>query len=97
VAAFALAESAVAVGSPASLAQLVGSLAFGVGFVFVAGRSELFTEKFLVPIAGLEGKNRQSWLKLGELWAATLVLNPAGGTVRLVAFARTAQAFAASS
>ena len=44
----------------------------------VVGRSELFTENFLVPITGLS-RDRGSWLKLGELWAATLVLNVAGG------------------
>jgi formate/nitrite transporter FocA (FNT family) len=83
VAAFALAAGAVHASSSAPIAHLVGSLAFGIGFVFVVvGRSELFTENFLVPIAGLEGRrNRQSWLKLGELWLATLVLNIAGGVV----------------
>jgi formate/nitrite transporter FocA (FNT family) len=82
VAAFALAAGAVHAQSSASLAHLVGALAFGVGFVFVVvGKSELFTENFLVPIAGLEGKDRRSWMKLGELWAATLVLNLLGGAV----------------
>ena len=63
---------------------LVGGfdIAFGLGFVFVVvGRSELFTENFLVPIAGLDRRNRGSWAKLAELWAATLVLNVAGGVV----------------
>jgi formate/nitrite transporter FocA (FNT family) len=82
VAAFALAAGAVDVRSGSSLAHLVGSIAFGVGFVFVVvGRSELFTENFLVPIAGLEGRNRGSWLKLGELWVATLILNIVGGSL----------------
>jgi len=31
-----------------------------------------------VPVAGLE-RTRRSWLKLGELWGAALVLNLAGG------------------
>jgi formate/nitrite transporter FocA (FNT family) len=61
--------------------HLVGAIAFGIGFVFVVvGRSELFTENFLVPITGLS-RDRGSWLKLGELWAAALVLNIAGGLV----------------
>ena len=82
VAAYALAAGAVDAGSSASVARLVGALAFGIGFVFVVvGRSELFTENFLVPIAGLEGRSRQSWLKLVELWVATLALNIAGGVV----------------
>lgn len=59
--------------------RVAGALAFGLGFVFVVvGRSELFTENFLVPIAGLEN-NVRGWLKLGELWAGTLVLNLVGG------------------
>jgi formate-nitrite transporter family protein len=82
VAAFALAGGAVDTRSSSSLARLVGALAFGVGFVFVVvGRSELFTENFLVPIAGLEGRSRRSWLKLGELWVAALVLNLVGGSM----------------
>jgi formate-nitrite transporter family protein len=82
VAAFTLAAGAVGTATTGSVAHLAGALAFGIGFVFVVvGRSELFTENFLVPIAGLEGRNRQSWLKLVELWIATLLLNIAGGVV----------------
>jgi formate-nitrite transporter family protein len=62
--------------------DLIASLAFGVGFVFiVVGRSELFTENFLIPVAGLERKRRGSWFKLGELWLVALVLNVAGGVL----------------
>jgi formate-nitrite transporter family protein len=50
----------------------------------VVGRSELFTENFLVPITGLS-RDRGSWLKLGELWVATLVLNIVGGVVLALA------------
>jgi formate/nitrite transporter FocA (FNT family) len=82
VAAYALAGGLVEARSGAGVAQLVGALAFGIGFVFVVvGRSELFTENFLVPIAGLEGRSRDSWLKLAELWVATLILNLVGGAV----------------
>jgi formate-nitrite transporter family protein len=82
VAAYALTAGAVDTRSGSALAALVGSVAFGIGFVFVVvGRSELFTENFLVPVAGLEGRSRQSWLKLGELWLATLVLNLVGGAL----------------
>jgi len=82
VVAYALAVGAVEASSSAAVAKLIGALAFGIGFVFVVvGRSELFTENFLVPIAGLEGRNRQSWLKLLELWVATLVLNLVGGAL----------------
>ena len=82
VVAFALTAGAVDVHSSAELARLVGALAFGIGFVFVVvGKSELFTENFLVPIAGLERSNRRSWIKLGELWTAALVLNLVGGSL----------------
>src|SRR5215210_486579 len=62
--------------------DLVAAIAFGVGFVFiVVGRSELFTENFLIPVAGLERRNPASWLKLGELWLVALVVNVVGGVV----------------
>jgi formate/nitrite transporter FocA (FNT family) len=80
VVAFALTAAAIGASRP-ELAHLAGALAFGIGFVFVVvGKSELFTENFLVPIAGLERRSRASWLKLGELWTGTLLLNLVGGT-----------------
>jgi len=80
VVAFALAAGAAAGSVRPALAHLVGSLAFGIGFVFVVvGKSELFTENFLVPVAGLERRSRASWLKLGELWIGTLLVNLIGG------------------
>jgi formate/nitrite transporter FocA (FNT family) len=82
VIAYAIVAGLVDAHSNAQLARLMGALAFGIGFVFVVvGRSELFTENFLVPIAGLDRDDRGSWLKLGELWAAALVLNLVGGAV----------------
>jgi formate-nitrite transporter family protein len=67
------------------LAHLAGSIAFGVCFVFiVVGRSELFTENFLVPIAGLDRRDRGSWFKLAELWALSPVFNIAGGVVLIL-------------
>jgi formate/nitrite transporter FocA (FNT family) len=81
IVAFALTAAAFEPHFGAPLAHAAGALAFGIGFVFVVvGRSELFTENFLVPIAGLEREFR-SLRKLGELWAAALVLNLVGGTV----------------
>jgi formate/nitrite transporter FocA (FNT family) len=63
---------------------VAGAVGFGIGFVFVVvGKSELFTENFLVPIAGLE-RSRGSVLKLLELWVGTLVLNIAGGVLLAV-------------
>jgi formate-nitrite transporter family protein len=77
LAAFALATAAV---PGDGTARLAGAAAFGIGFVFVVvGRSELFTENFLVPIAGLDRSSRRAWLKLGELWVVSLVLNLVGG------------------
>jgi len=80
VVAFALAAGAVSGSVRPELAHLVGALAFGIGFVFVVvGKSELFTENFLVPVAGLERRSRASWLKLAELWVGTLLVNLVGG------------------
>lgn len=84
VVAYGLAAGAVESRAGNGVAHLTGSIAFGIAFVFiVVGRSELFTENFLVPITGLS-RNRGSWVKLGELWAVSLVLNLAGGAVLAV-------------
>lgn len=62
-------------------AGVAGSIAFGVGFVFlIVGRGELFTENFLVPLAGLEGKSRNAWWKIAELWTVSPVANILAGT-----------------
>jgi formate/nitrite transporter FocA (FNT family) len=59
--------------------HVIGSLGFGIGFVFlILGRGELFTENFLVPIAGLE---RHAWRKLVKLWTISPVFNILGGLV----------------
>jgi len=80
VVALGLAAGAVTGSVRPELAHLVGALAFGIGFVFVVvGKSELFTENFLVPVAGLDRRSRASWLKLGELWSGALLLNLLGG------------------
>jgi formate/nitrite transporter FocA (FNT family) len=78
---YALTAGAVQAHFGAPAAHAAGAVAFGIGFVFVVvGKSELFTENFLVPIAGLE-RNFGSLRKLVELWAAALVLNLVGGTI----------------
>jgi formate/nitrite transporter FocA (FNT family) len=75
IAVYGLTAAAVAPRAGTGVAHLSGSIGFGIAFVFiVVGRSELFTENFLVPITGLS-RRRDSWLKLGELWAVSLVLN----------------------
>ncbi len=61
-------------------AHAVGALGFGIAFIFiVVGRSELFTENFLVPVLGLS----RGWItkvKLAELWILSPILNLVGGT-----------------
>jgi formate-nitrite transporter family protein len=60
-------------------AHVLGALGFGVGFIFlIVGRGELFTENFLVPIAGLE---RHSWRSLIKLWTLSPLFNILGGLV----------------
>jgi formate-nitrite transporter family protein len=61
-------------------AAVAGSFGFGVGFIFlIVGRGELFTENFLVPIAGVHGKPRNAWLKIAELWTVSPIFNIAAG------------------
>ena len=84
VAVFGLVAATVEPRAGVALAHLLGAVGFGIGFVFiVVGRSELFTENFLVPITGLS-RERGSWVKLGELWVVSLVLNLAGGALLAV-------------
>src|SRR3954451_1846468 len=85
ITALAIAHELAAARFGESVGQLVGALAFGIGFVFiVAGRSELFTENFLVPLAGLDHGDRGSWLRLGQLWTVSPFLNIAGGLVLIL-------------
>jgi formate-nitrite transporter family protein len=60
---------------PKESAHVIGSLAFGIGFVLlIVGRSELFTENFLVPITTVISTRRGFGAVL-RLWAGTLVGN----------------------
>jgi len=76
-------SGALAVAVPEQIAHVTGSLVFGVGFVLlVVGRSELFTENFLVPVgAVLRGVGTTR--SLARLWAVTI----AGNLVGVVAVA----------
>src|SRR3954464_1872827 len=66
-------------------AHVVGSIGFGIGFVFlIVGRGELFTENFLVPLAGLHGKGRGAWRKIAELWTVSPVFNVLAGGLMAV-------------
>jgi formate-nitrite transporter family protein len=61
-------------------AHFFASIGFGIGFVFlVVGRGELFTENFLVPIAGLEDHGRDAWRYLAKLWLTSPVFNIIAG------------------
>jgi formate/nitrite transporter FocA (FNT family) len=63
-------------------AHVFGSIAFGIGFVFlVVGRGELFTENFLVPVAGLDRRRGSSWLNLAKLWTTSPLFNVLGGLI----------------
>jgi formate-nitrite transporter family protein len=67
-----------------SAAHLFGSLGFGIAFIFiVVGRSELFTENFLVPITALR-RGTLTTLKLAQLWTISPVMNIAGGTALIL-------------
>jgi formate-nitrite transporter family protein len=68
-------------------AHVFGSIGFGIGFVFlVVGRGELFTENFLVPLAGLHGKGREggAWWKIAELWTLSPIFNLIAGGLMAV-------------
>lgn len=59
--------------------QLLGGLAFGIGFIALAlAKSELFTEDFLVPVSTVIGR-QATVARLLRLWSVTLVANLLGG------------------
>ncbi|AMO61793.1 formate/nitrate transporter [Mycolicibacterium phlei] len=61
--------------------QLVAGLAFSIGFLaLLLGRSELFTEGFLVPVTTVAA-GRAGPGQLAKLWSGTLVANLVGGWV----------------
>jgi formate/nitrite transporter FocA (FNT family) len=63
---------------PEETAHLLGSLTFGIGLVFlVIGRSELFTENFMVPISAAVQRHEGAFALL-RLWVGTLVGNLLG-------------------
>jgi formate/nitrite transporter FocA (FNT family) len=66
-------------------AHVFGSVAFGIGFVFlIVGRGELYTENFLVPIAGAEEGGGEARLKLVRLWLISPVCNILAALVVIV-------------
>lgn len=67
-----------------SMAHFVGSLFFGIAFIFiVVGRSELFTENFFVPITALR-RGAFTTLKLAQLWTISPIMNILGGTLLIL-------------
>ncbi|MGV0871529.1 formate/nitrite transporter family protein [Mycolicibacterium sp. XJ879] len=61
--------------------HLLAGIAFSIGFLaLLLGRSELFTEGFLVPVTTVAAK-RASIRQLLKLWGGTLTANLAGGWV----------------
>lgn len=77
-------------GAPApSPAHLAASLAFPVGFVILLlGKSELFTENFLLPVMGLL-ERRGSAPQLAQLWSVTLAANLIGAAVFALLISRS--------
>ncbi len=60
---------------------LLAGLAFSIGFLaLLLGRSELFTEGFLVPVTTVAAK-RAGVGQLLKLWSGTLIANLVGGWV----------------
>lgn len=61
--------------------RVLGALAFTIGFIaLLLGRSELFTENFLVPVAAVVA-GRSRLRDLFRLWAGTAFMNLLGGWV----------------
>jgi formate/nitrite transporter FocA (FNT family) len=72
---------------PPETAHLLGSLAFGAALVFVTiGRSELFTENFLIPVSSVYA-GRSSSTALARLWLITLAGNLVGLMIMVLLFA----------
>ncbi|MEE6178280.1 formate/nitrite transporter family protein [Mycobacterium sp. 050134] len=65
----------------ASHEPLLAGLAFSIGFLaLLLGRSELFTEGFLIPVVTVAAK-RASLIQLIRLWGGTMFANLVGGWV----------------
>lgn len=81
-------SGALAVAVPEEIAHIGGSMAFGVGFVLIIlGRSELFTENFLVPIAPVF-RRLAPVSSVARLWTITGLANLLGIFVLAAIFTR---------
>lgn len=75
VLALALVSGAFTEVMPNEAAHVLGSLVFGLGFVFLTvGRGELFTENFLLPVGAVLAR-RNTTGRLVEMWVIALVGN----------------------
>lgn len=64
-----------------SVAHLLSSFAYPIGFVILLiGKSELFTENFFLPVTGVLERRGTMW-QLGRLWGVTLVFNLIGAAI----------------
>ena len=76
-------SGAVASVAPEQLSHVIGSLFFGIAFVFITlGRAELFTENFLIPVGAVHAR-RAGLGTLIRMWIITLVFNLVGLAVVL--------------
>ena len=81
-------SGALAVALPEQIAHIGGSLFFGIGFVMIIlGRSELFTENFLVPIAPVL-RRLAPVSAVARLWTVTMLANLLGILVLATIFTR---------
>ncbi|MGI8631347.1 MAG: formate/nitrite transporter family protein [Solirubrobacterales bacterium] len=56
-------------------AKMIAAFMLGIAFMFITvGRSELFTENFLIPVAPVLA-GRERWTRVAKLWAITGVMN----------------------
>lgn len=63
------------------MSHAIGAIPFGLAFVYITvGRSELFTENFLVPV-GAYFAGRGNGKLLARMWIATLVFNLLGALI----------------
>lgn len=74
---------------PAHLAAVLGALTFGVGFVLISvGRSELFSENFLIPV-GAVFEGIAPARRLLRLWIPTLAMNVLGMFILALIFSQS--------
>lgn len=79
---------AMHVALPEPISHLIGSMFFGIGFVMlIVGRSELFTENFLIPV-GAVLRGEEPLRMLFRLWGITMVFNVVGILVLALVFTR---------